>query len=41
MDGLEALRRFRQRATAPVICLRARRREFDEVLGLELARRIR
>ena len=36
MDGLEALRRFRSMFTAPVIFLTARRRELDEVLGLEL-----
>jgi DNA-binding response OmpR family regulator len=36
MDGLEALHRFRAMLTAPVIFLTARRRELDEVLGLEL-----
>ena len=36
MDGLEALRYFRSRVRAPVIFLTARRRELDEVLGLEL-----
>jgi DNA-binding response OmpR family regulator len=36
MDGLEALHRFRTQVGAPVIFLTARRREFDEVLGLEL-----
>ena len=36
MDGLEALRQFRERFSAPVIFLTARRREFDQVLGLEL-----
>ncbi len=36
MDGLEALRLIRQRVGAPVIFLTARRRELDEVLGLEL-----
>ncbi len=36
MDGLEALRHFRDRAGLPVIFLTARRREFDQVLGLEL-----
>ncbi len=36
MDGLEALRQFRERFGAPVIFLTARRREFDQVLGLEL-----
>jgi len=36
MDGLEALHRFRQLMDVPVIFLTARRRELDEVLGLEL-----
>jgi len=36
MDGLDALRHFRTRIGAPVIFLTARRRELDEVLGLEL-----
>lgn len=36
MDGLEALRHFRDRFAVPVIFLTARRRELDEVLGLEL-----
>ncbi len=38
MDGLDALRAFRQRldANTPVIFLTARRREIDQVLGLEL-----
>ena len=36
MDGLEALHRFRSMLTAPVVFLTARRRELDEVLGLEL-----
>jgi DNA-binding response OmpR family regulator len=37
MDGLDALRRFRERPQAPpVIFLTARRRELEEVLGLEL-----
>jgi len=36
MDGLDALRHFRSRVGAPVIFLTARRRELDEVLGLEL-----
>jgi DNA-binding response OmpR family regulator len=36
MDGLDALRRFRSRIGVPVIFLTARRRELDEVLGLEL-----
>ncbi len=36
MDGLEALRHFQARSNVPVIFLTARRRELDEVLGLEL-----
>ena len=36
MDGLEALRRFRDQMSVPVILLTARRRELDQVLGLEL-----
>jgi DNA-binding response OmpR family regulator len=36
MDGLEALRLFRDQMQVPVIFLTARRRELDEVLGLEL-----
>ena len=36
MDGLEALRHFRSLLGVPVIFLTARRRELDEVLGLEL-----
>ncbi len=36
MDGLEALRQFRDRFNVPIIFLTARRREFDQVLGLEL-----
>ncbi len=36
MDGLEALRSFRDQMGVPVILLTARRRELDEVLGLEL-----
>lgn len=36
MDGLDALRHLRQQLAAPVIFLTARRRELDEVLGLEL-----
>ncbi len=36
MDGLEALKQFRQHFDAPVIFLTARRRELDQVLGLEL-----
>jgi DNA-binding response OmpR family regulator len=37
MDGLDALRRFRERPHAPpIIFLTARRRELEQVLGLEL-----
>ena len=37
MDGLEALRELRQATqNLPVVFLTGRRREFDEVLGLEL-----
>jgi DNA-binding response OmpR family regulator len=36
MDGLDALKNFRDAATTPVIFLTARRRELDEALGLEL-----
>lgn len=36
MDGLDALRALRQQLNVPVIFLTARRRELDEVLGLEL-----
>ncbi len=36
MDGLDALRRFREHLRVPVILLTARRRELDQVLGLEL-----
>jgi DNA-binding response OmpR family regulator len=36
MDGLEALRLLREQDTFPVIFLTARRRELDEILGLEL-----
>ena len=36
MDGVEALRQFQQRLGVPVIFLTARRRELDQVLGLEL-----
>jgi DNA-binding response OmpR family regulator len=36
MDGLEALHLFRNQVGVPVIFLTARRREFDEVLGLEM-----
>ena len=36
MDGLEALRRFREQWNCPVVFLTARRRELEQVLGLEL-----
>ncbi|HVU14371.1 MAG TPA: response regulator transcription factor [Phototrophicaceae bacterium] len=36
MDGLQALRLFQQQIAAPVIFVTARRRELDEVLGLEM-----
>jgi DNA-binding response OmpR family regulator len=36
MDGLDALQRIRDQIGAPVIFLTARRRELDQVLGLEL-----
>lgn len=36
MDGLDAVRRFKDQYDLPVIFLTARRRELDEVLGLEL-----
>jgi DNA-binding response OmpR family regulator len=36
MDGLDALRHFQSRLGVPVVFLTARRREFDQVLGLEL-----
>jgi len=36
MDGLDALRRFKEQLGVPVIFVTARRRELDEVLGLEL-----
>ena len=36
MDGLDALRHFREQSGVPVIFLTARRRELDEALGLEL-----
>jgi DNA-binding response OmpR family regulator len=35
MDGLEALRHFDDQFGAPVIFITARRRELDEILGLE------
>lgn len=36
MDGLEALRELKGKQNLPVILLTARRRELDQVLGLEL-----
>jgi DNA-binding response OmpR family regulator len=36
MDGLDALRQFKERMSIPIIFLTARRRELDEALGLEL-----
>ena len=36
MDGLDALRQIHRREPIPVIFLTARRRELDEILGLEL-----
>ncbi len=36
MDGLDALRHIKQQLGVPVIFVTARRRELDEVLGLEL-----
>jgi DNA-binding response OmpR family regulator len=36
MDGLDALRSFRDQTKVPVIFVTARRRELDEILGLEL-----
>ncbi len=36
MDGLDALRGFRQEADTPIIFVTARRRELDQALGLEL-----
>jgi DNA-binding response OmpR family regulator len=36
MDGLDALRDFRDQINVPVIFVTARRRELDEILGLEL-----
>lgn len=36
MDGLEALRHFQRETTAPIIFVTARRRELDEILGLEM-----
>jgi DNA-binding response OmpR family regulator len=36
MDGLDALHHFQSRIGVPVIFLTARRRELDEILGLQL-----
>lgn len=36
MDGLDALKQLKHEMNVPVIFVTARRREFDEVLGLEL-----
>jgi len=36
MDGLDVLRRLRQQIDMPVIFLTARRRELDQIVGLEL-----
>ncbi len=36
MDGLDALRHFQEQMGLPVIFVTARRRELDQVLGLEL-----
>jgi DNA-binding response OmpR family regulator len=36
MDGLDALRQFKDQFSVPVIFVTARRRELDEVVGLEL-----
>lgn len=36
MDGLDAMRQFKQQFDLPVIFITARRRELDEALGLEL-----
>jgi DNA-binding response OmpR family regulator len=36
MDGLDALRQFKEQLGIPVIFLTARRRNLDQVLGLEL-----
>ena len=36
MDGLDAIQRFKQQFHVPVIFVTARRRNLDEVLGLEL-----
>ncbi|MCB0124908.1 MAG: response regulator, partial [Caldilineaceae bacterium] len=36
MDGLEALRQLRHTTSVPVIFVTSRRRELDEVIGLEM-----
>jgi DNA-binding response OmpR family regulator len=36
MDGMDALKEFQKNLSVPIIFLTARRRELDEVLGLEL-----
>jgi CheY-like chemotaxis protein len=36
MDGLDALRHFQESMSVPIIFLTARRRELDQVLGLQL-----
>ena len=36
MDGLQALAHFKKQANIPVIFLTARRRDLDEIMGLEL-----
>lgn len=36
MDGLDALRNFRQESDTPIIFVTARRRDLDQALGLEL-----
>jgi len=36
MDGLDAIKRFKEQFHAPVIFVTARRRNLDEVVGLEL-----
>jgi DNA-binding response OmpR family regulator len=36
MDGLDALRQFKAQRDVPIIYLTARRRELDQVVGLEL-----
>jgi DNA-binding response OmpR family regulator len=36
MDGLKALQHFKERSNIPIILLTARRKDLDEILGLEL-----